>query len=430
MNNAALTSIWRKRIYNFYIKFVPKYLNSKNFLIISNLEDLNQLNKNINNAENIKKYQELEYLFIIPCIADINNLIIFLRRLSETLSMDVKIIFLNYNIIWTPIFKITSFFRLTRSREKINFFREKDMEVFLKMTGWEKIRIVKSFILPIKIPLISFIFDNLIFRLPFLRFFSLCNIYFIRRNDNSFIGDKSVSILIPCKNEEGNIGNIIKQLSKIGKKTQVIFIDDKSTDNTNKLIVENLNLKKDINIDLVLGLGRGKAEAIISGMKIAKGDLCMILDADLAVLPEDLQNFYYSMTHRFADFMHGTRFIFNPEKNSVRFFNLIGNKFFAKFFSFIIDQRTTDTLCGTKVFWKKDWQKFSEMRTNLNNLDQWGDFDLIFGASYFGLKVSQLPVRYYPRLYGASKMNKRFSNGFVMLKVCFLALFKIKFIGD
>jgi hypothetical protein len=153
----------------------------------------------------------------------------------------------------------------------------------------------------------------------------------------------------------------------------------------------------------------------------------MILDADLTVIPEDLPQFYQAMIARRADFIHGTRLVYPLEEDSMRFANIIGNVAFSLLFTFILDQRTTDTLCGTKVFWRRDWPKFEESREILGDADVWGDYNLILGAGKYGLKLAQLPVHYFERLEGLTKMTSRLRNATIMGRVCWLALWKVKF---
>ena len=153
----------------------------------------------------------------------------------------------------------------------------------------------------------------------------------------------------------------------------------------------------------------------------------MIPDADLTVIPEDLPQFYNVIKWHYADFLHGTRFVYPQEKGAMRYLNLLGNIGFALLFSYILEQRTTDTLCGTKVFWRHDWPKFEEIQERLGNTDIWGDYNLIFGAAFFGLKISQLPVRYFERIEGETKMTRRLRNATIMFRVAWYALWKIKF---
>jgi len=173
----------------------------------------------------------------------------------------------------------------------------------------------------------------------------------------------------------------------------------------------------------VQGPGEGKGNAV----RTASKDICMILDADMTVIPEDLPQFYEAMWVRKADFIYGTRLVYPHESGAFRAANIVGNMCFSWMFSYILDQRTTDTLCGTKVYWRKDWTLFEECREELSNIDLWGDYNLIFGASRFCLKIGQLPVRYFERLEGETKMNKRIRNSPIMLQVATRALFRIKF---
>jgi glycosyltransferase involved in cell wall biosynthesis len=243
------------------------------------------------------------------------------------------------------------------------------------------------------------------------------------------VEDHSTTVLIPCKNEEDNIRAAVKRMPDFGKSVELLFINDKSTDRTEEEIHLCQKEYPDKKIVLVQGKGLGKGEAVRTGMKVATGDICMILDADLTVIPEDLPHFYEAINFRRADFVHGTRFVYSQEEGAMRFANIIGNTGFSIIFSYILEQRTSDTLCGTKVFWRRDWPIFEETKEILQNSDLWGDYNLIFGASRFGLKIGQLPVRYFERLEGITKMNKRIKNGLIMIRVAWHALWSVKFVN-
>ena len=112
-----------------------------------------------------------------------------------------------------------------------------------------------------------------------------------------------------------------------------------------------------------------------------------------------------------VELVNCSRFIYRQKKFSMRFLNFYGNKFFSKLFSIIVKDHVTDTLCGTKAFYKKDWKLFENFANQTKNLDKWGDFNLIFGSYYYGLKVQV--YRYYAGTSGHSKMTNRmkiFSN--------------------
>ena len=181
------------------------------------------------------------------------------------------------------------------------------------------------------------------------------------------------------------------------------------------------------NIKLVPGPGICKAENVWSCFDEATGDILMILDADLTVIPEELPYFYEAIAKRRGEFINGSRMVYPMHDEAMKMFNIIGNKFFSLAFTYILDTPIKDTLCGTKVIFRKDFEKVKKLRGSWGINDRWGDYELIFGAAKQHLKILDLPVHYYERVYGETKMTGRVKNGLIMLKMCRVALMKIKF---
>ena len=423
--NGLLTSIWKRRLEQFLTILIPSYVPTDQQIWLSSSKALatfvEQLrNETINLAKN-------KYLVISEPIHDLYDLVDFFSRLHDQMPNDGTVVFTSYNFFWTPIFRFGHWLRLSRNRPNARFYLEDDIHAFASVAGWEINRQIRPFLLPFHIPVLSQILDRVLIRLPVINSLALNTIYISRKRNVEAPRDYSVSVLIPCKNEEKNIKSIVSRMPSFGKELELVFIDDASADDTEGEIKRATAALKDHKIELTKGPGRGKGRAVAAGMACATGDICMILDADLTVIPEDLPQFYRALQHGYADFVHGTRLIYPQEQGAMRYFNLLGNIAFAWLFSFILDQRTTDTLCGTKAFWRKDWEKFQEIETRLGNADIWGDYNLIFGAAHFGVKISQLPVRYFERLEGQTKMTKRLQNALVMLRVCWHAMWRIKF---
>ena len=123
----------------------------------------------------------------------------------------------------------------------------------------------------------------------------------------------------------------------------------------------------------------------------------------------------------------GTRLVYPMEKDAMRFLNIIGNKFFSLAFSWLLEQPIKDTLCGTKVIFRKDYERLAQNRSYFGDFDPFGDFDLIFGAAKMNLKIVEIPIRYQARKYGSTNIS-RFSHGWLLLKMTVFAARKIKFI--
>lgn len=424
--DGIITSLWRKRVISFYNSIIPSHIDkSRQLWLKTPREILNFTEKLKNNQLDLST---VEYVCIVETIADIYDIIDFFTRLRKKLPDNARIFCSNFNWKWAPLFRISGLLGFSRDRAFGNFVRDDDLNFFLDMSGWESVKQMKRYILPLYVPIIGTFFDNFLVRLPILKWLAVNTFLIARKRGEGNYGEHSVTVLIPCKNEEDNIEGAVKRIPCFGKSVEILFINDKSTDRTVEEVLRCQREYPDKNIVLVHGKGIGKGEAVREGMKKATGDICMILDADLTVIPEDLPQFYEAINSRRADFIHGTRFVYPQETGAMRFLNIIGNNVFSIIFSYILEQRTTDTLCGTKVFWLRDWPIFEEMKEILKNTDSWGDYNLIFGASRFGLKISQLPVRYFERLKGITKMSKRMKNGIIMLRVAWHALWNVKLV--
>ena len=236
----------------------------------------------------------------------------------------------------------------------------------------------------------------------------------------------SVSVIIPARNESGNIENAILRMPSFGADTELIFVESNSTDDTWTKILEVKNKFTNHKIHAVQIPEKGKNAAVQKGFEMASNDILMILDADLTVAPEDLTKFYTMMCSGKGDFINGCRLVYPMEKEAMRFLNRLGNKFFSSTFSWLLDQRFKDTLCGTKVIFRKDHIKLVRNRAFFGNFDPFGDFDLLFGAHKLNLCIIELPIRYHERTYGRTNIS-RFKHGFILLKMCFFAASKIKF---
>jgi glycosyltransferase involved in cell wall biosynthesis len=213
----------------------------------------------------------------------------------------------------------------------------------------------------------------------------------------------------------------------MGKGTEIIFGDDKSTDGTKEKVQEMIKKYPKRNIKVLDGPGICKAENVWTCFDQANGDILMILDADLTVIPEELPYFYEAITRGYGEFINGSRLVYPMHRDAMKPINMLGNKFFSTLFSYILDTKIKDTLCGTKVLWREDYQKIKKLRGTWGIQDRWGDYELIFGAAKQHLKHIDLPVHYMDRTYGETKMTNRFRNGWIMLRMSLISLMKIKF---
>jgi SAM-dependent methyltransferase len=237
----------------------------------------------------------------------------------------------------------------------------------------------------------------------------------------------SVSVIVPTRNEAGNIPEIFLRIPEMGRYTELIFVEGHSSDNTRVVIEASITTNPNRQSRLLQQIGIGKGDAVRLGFDQAHGDILMILDADLTVRPEDLPRFYEALRTGKGEFINGVRLVYPMEKQAMRFFNFLGNKFFSLAFSWLLGQPIKDTLCGTKVLWRKDYEKIAANRAYFGEFDPYGDFDLLFGAVHLCLRIIDLPVRYGERKYGASNIQ-RWKHGWLLLKMLTIAAQRLKFI--
>jgi glycosyltransferase involved in cell wall biosynthesis len=213
----------------------------------------------------------------------------------------------------------------------------------------------------------------------------------------------------------------------MGRRTEIVFVEGHSNDGTYETIQREMAARPDWQCKVLRQAGKGKGDAVRLGFRQASGDILMILDADLTVSPEDLPRFYEALCSEKGEFINGVRLVYPLEKEAMRFFNFLGNKFFSLAFSWLLGQPIKDTLCGTKVLWKKHYDLIAQNRSYFGDFDPFGDFDLLFGAAKLNLKIVEVPIRYQERTYGETNI-RRWSHGWLLLKMVVFALRRIKFV--
>tara|TARA_B100001123_G_C15340194_1_gene1034521 strand:+ start:2803 stop:4215 length:1413 start_codon:yes stop_codon:yes gene_type:complete len=399
---------------------------SKKMIEISKLKYPNMEFYNFDLNNKINNYREkFDYVIISDLIRDLEDIHLFFENLRDFCNQNTRIIISYSNKFWEPVLKIAEIFKIKTPEFKQNWIGVEDLRNIVQLCDFEIVKENKKILIPFKFPLINFFFNNLLANLPFFRKFNLINFTHLRYKTDVSNLDKSVSIIIPTQNEKGNIENAIKRIPNFGKSIEIIFVEGKSKDNTFEEILRVKEVYNNKKILVIKQKGIGKGNAVREGFNIATGEIMMILDADLTVQPEELVKFYKAIINNKGEFINGSRFVYPLEKRSMRFLNILGNKFFTSLLSYSINQNLTDTLCGTKVLYKKDYLKIDENRSFFGEFDPFGDFDLIFGAARLSLKIIDIPIRYKERSYGSTQIS-RFSHGWQLIKMTFFALIKIK----
>ncbi|MDZ4838956.1 MAG: bifunctional class I SAM-dependent methyltransferase/glycosyltransferase family 2 protein [Bacteroidota bacterium] len=392
-------------------------------------------------AEAQRKYPNLEFhnqspeatevagkfdYILITSVEDIIDLQAVMLCIKKNCYPHTRIVIVNYHFLWQPLVKLAEKLNLRIPQKQHNWISAWDINGICSISGYEPLINRRAILMPYNIPLISWFANKILARLPFFRFFTLHRINVARYLPDPN-GDYSVSVCIPCRNEVGNIESAVLRVPMMGTHTEIIFGDDKSTDGTGDKVLEMIAKHPEKDIKLVPGPAICKATNVWSCFDSAQGDILMILDADLTVIPEELPYFYEAIARRRAEFVNGSRLVYPMHDEAMRLFNIIGNKFFSIAFSFVLDLTIKDTLCGTKVLWRSDYERIKKLRGSWGVNDRWGDYELIFGAAKKHLKILDLPVHYMERTYGETKMTDRFKNGRIMLSQVWAALWKIKF---
>ncbi len=368
--------------------------------------------------------EKFDYI-LFSHIFDTIDILSALRRVRKNCTPQTRLIVINYNYLWQPALELASEIGLRSRFVEPNWLSEDDLRGFLQLSGFHPIRTHHLILFPKWIPLFSDFLNNL-GRLPGFRNLCMMEVTVARPmpeplNEN----DMTVSVIVPCRNERGNVQPAVERIPQMGKHTEIIFCDDHSTDGTAEEVCRMQALYPERDIRLVTGPGICKSENVWTGFRAARGDVLMILDGDLAVMPEELPEFFRAIVAGHGEFINGSRLVYPMRQGAMKFLNILGNMVFGQLFSFLLDQRIKDTLCGTKVLWRKDWQRFERLLGSWGMQDLWGDYELLFGATRLHLEIVELPVHYQERIYGISKMTKVFANGMRMLRICWHAWMRI-----
>jgi len=386
-------------------------------------------------AENLGELNEkFDVIVLSNVMGYFENVLDVLEAVKRVSHDRTRIVVAYYNYIWEPILRLGEVLGIKRKSPRQSWMSRIDLENMLYLGGFETYRENRRTLLPINIPLLAFILNQFFARLPIFNWFCLNQFIFARplpKEDEETATKYTTTVVIPARNESGNIEEAILRVPKFGKDVEIIFVEGNSTDDTWEEIQRvykkySRDHGGDYNIKITQQDGKGKGDAVRKGYAMATGDILMILDADLTVLPEDLPKFYHALASGKGEFINGSRLVYPMEKEAMRFLNTLGNKFFSVAFSWLLEQPIKDSLCGTKVMFREDYIKLVANRKFFGEFDPFGDFDLLFGAYKLNLKIIDLPIRYHERTYGDTNIS-RFRHGLILLRMVMYAAGKIKF---
>jgi hypothetical protein len=373
--------------------------------------------------------ETFEYIILSDLVNDVEDVQTVFEVVKAHADSNTRIILNFYSHIWNYPLSLAQRFGWATPTLPQNWLTVSDVNGLMDLAGLESIRSTKEVLWPIKTPVVDSLFNHYLVRLWPFKYLALTNVMISRIQPENAQVDEGLSVSIVCaaRNEEGHIEEIIERTPELGNHTELIFVEGNSTDNTYRKIEEEIAKNTHRDITLYKQPGTGKGDAVRCGFQNATGDILMILDADMTVPPEDLTRFYNAIASGKGEYINGVRLVYPMEEEAMRFFNILGNKFFSLAFSWLLGQPIKDCLCGTKVLTRENYLRIAENRSYFGDFDPFGDFDLIFGASKINLKFIDLPIRYKERRYGDTNID-RWSHGWLLLKMVFFAARRIKFV--
>ena len=345
------------------------------------------------------------------------------QQLKSFCNSRTRIILNFYSSLWQLPLGMAQKTNLATTNLFQNWLTREDIIALLNLAGFETIRTTQEILQPLPLGGLA---NRFLVRLWPFHELALSN-FMIARPTPERAKEPKVSVIIAARNESGNIKAIFERTPQMGRETELIFVEGHSKDDTYAAIEREIAAHPATPSLLLRQPGIGKADAVRTGFDKATGDVLMILDADMTVPPEDLPRFCEALVSGKGEFINGVRLVYPMEKEAMRTLNFLGNKFFSLAFSWLLGQPIKDTLCGTKVLWKKDYEQIAANRSYFGDFDPFGDYDLIFGAAKLNLKIIDLPIRYRERTYGSTNIS-RWKHGLLLLRMVAFAARRIKFV--
>jgi SAM-dependent methyltransferase len=367
-----------------------------------------------------------DYIVLSDTIGMLDDIETALRRLQPLCGPDTRVIIAYYSQLWEPLLKVAEWIGQKMPQPPTNYLNTTDFLNILDLADFEPIKMEYRQLVPRRLLGLGTLINRFVAPIAGIRRLCLRTYVVARSLTAKRPAGMSSSIVIPCRNERGNIETAIKRLPAFGKAQEIIYVEGNSSDGTYEeclRVQEAYAATHDIKV--LKQDGRGKGDAVRKAFANATGDVLMILDADLTMPPEALPKFHAAIVSGKADFVNGTRLVYPMEDAAMRPLNFIANRFFAGAFSYLVNQRFSDTLCGTKALSRKHYEAIARGRDYFGDFDPFGDFDLIFGAAKQNLKIIEVPVHYGARIYGETQIS-RFRDGWLLLRMVGFAFMKLK----
>lgn len=391
-----------------------------------NHPDLTFLTGDIEDADFIRSLPgPFDVILITDTLGFLDDCQSLFASLHAQCTRETRLVVAYFSHLWYPVLKVAEALRLRMPQVAQNVLAPADIRALVELADFEAVKAETRLLSPAKLLGVGRALNRFIAPWPgirnlCLRHYTVCRS--LHRSDDAL---KSATVVVPARNERGNIEAAVRRLPRFTDDLEIIFVEGHSQDGTWDEIQRVIAVYPQFDIKALRQPGKGKADAVFAAFEIARGDVLMILDADLTMPPEQLPKFWDVLRSSKGEFANGTRLIYPMEDAAMRFLNLVANKFFSIAFSWLLSQRVTDTLCGTKVLRRRDYQRLKRGRAYFGDFDPFGDFDLLFGASKLGLKIVDVPIRYANRTYGETQIS-RFRHGVLLLRMVLFAFLRIK----
>jgi SAM-dependent methyltransferase len=373
--------------------------------------------------------ETFDVIILSDLINDLWDVQTVLQRVARHATPRTRVVLNYFSLLWKEPLNAARRLGLAGPLLPQNWLTREDVANLLSLAGFEPVRQWVEILLPLDIPLLSRLANRFLAKMPLLGHAALTHVMVARPDPAAPPETRQprVSVIVAARNEAGNVESIFARTPEMGAGTELIFVEGHSKDDTYGAIEKAMARHPDRCAKLLRQTGTGKGDAVRLGFAEASGDILMILDADFTVAPEDLPRFYDALVMNKGEFINGVRLVYPMEEKAMRFFNIVGNKFFSLAFSWLLGQPIKDTLCGTKVLWKSQYALIAANRGYFGDFDPFGDFDLIFGAARLNLKIVDLPIRYRARVHGETNV-RRWAHGWLLLKMVAFAASRIKFV--
>jgi SAM-dependent methyltransferase len=370
--------------------------------------------------------ETFDYILLSDLVNDLRDVQGVLSHVRRFAGPRTRLVLNFFNNLWRPVLALAEKIGAKAPTPPQNWLSAPDMKNLLHLAGWELVRMDARILWPVRTPLLEPLLNRWLG--PLLRPFCL-TVFMVARPKPQAVPDRHYrcTVVVPARNEAGNIQAAVERTPEMGLGTEIIFIEGGSKDHTWDEIQRVKQKFPQRDIQAMKQQGKGKGNAVREAFAAASGDLLFILDADLTMPPEQLPQFYEVARSGTAEFVNGVRLVYPMEEEAMRFLNMVANQFFSVAFSWLLGQPIKDTLCGTKVLFRSDYEAIARNRSYFGDFDPFGDFDLLFGAAKLGLRMVDLPIRYQARTYGETNIQ-RWRHGWLLLRMTAFAATRLKFI--